>query len=189
MNGTPVDIYGRILPMVSRRNPPACLILKLTALLSGNKMNNDELFTEADRLHDIGEYEKAFELFVKAAENGDAASMARIACMYTSGEGVELDYDKAIEWEMKAIEAGYTTAMLNIGITYRMKGDLRQSKHWFEKSLAAGDGAASLQLAKLYIVSDKETERVRGYLQQAIDSDNMIESDVEEARALLAELD
>jgi TPR repeat protein len=40
--------------------------------------------------------------------------------------------------------------MVNLGITYRLKGDIRKSKAWFEKAIETGDGSAALELAKLY---------------------------------------
>ena len=39
-------------------------------------------------------------------------------------------------------------------ITYRTIGDLVKAKHWFEKSLDAGDVEASLYLVKIYMVGE-----------------------------------
>ncbi len=148
-------------------------------------MNSDQLFTKANKLHEESFYKEAFSLFLKGAELGDTSCMNRVACMYSSGEGVKLDYDNALKWELKAIELGDLTAMTNAAITYRIKGELVKSKEWFEKSLFNGDGAAALQLAKLYMVSDKESENVKKYLNIAISHENMTESCIEESRELL----
>lgn len=150
-------------------------------------MNNDELFQKAHELYEDGDYSSAFDLFLKAAENGDTGSMLRIATMYTCGEGVDCSYDKAEEWELKAIECGDITGMVNLGITYRMKGDIRKSKEWFQKALKAGDGSAALELAKLFMVSEKETETIIQYLNQAISSESICESEIEEAEKLLSD--
>ncbi|MCX4030520.1 sel1 repeat family protein [Endozoicomonas sp. SM1973] len=150
-------------------------------------MDNDTLFQKADELHEKGDFKSAFHMFLKAAENGDSSCMLRVALMYSCGEGVECDYDKAEEWELKAVDCGDISGMKNLGITYRIKGDIRKSKEWFEKALKAGDGSAALELAKLYMVSEKETKTVMKYLQIAISSKNMCESDIEEAEDLLSQ--
>lgn len=146
------------------------------------------LFNRADELHDKGEFISAFKLFSEAAESGDTASMLRMASMYTCGEGVQCDYAKAEQLELKAIEAGDITGLVNLGITYRIKGDIRNSKKWFLKAIDAGDGSGALELAKLYLVSDNEIETTRKYLELAISNPSMCEADIEEAKFLLAEL-
>ncbi|WP_339133399.1 MAG: tetratricopeptide repeat protein [Candidatus Electrothrix sp. GW3-4] len=151
-------------------------------------MNCDDLFIEADKAYDEGDYVKAFELFNKAARMGDDSSMSRIALMYYSGDGVDVDIETSIEWDKKAVEAGSFTSLLNLAVTYRALGDIKKAKYWFEKSLAAGNGEAALQLAKLYMVSDKEVETVRKYLRIAIEHDNMYEESVDEAKLLLVTL-
>ncbi len=151
-------------------------------------MDNDEVFCRADKLYEQGDFAEAFSLFSLAAENGDAPSMTRIASMYTCGEGVDCDYDKAIKWELKAIDGGEISAVVNVGISYRIKGQISEAKRWFLEALKAGDGSAALELAKLFMVSDKESEAVKRYLQLAVESTNMCEADIEEAKQLLIEM-
>ncbi|NOQ77091.1 MAG: sel1 repeat family protein [Methylococcaceae bacterium] len=152
-------------------------------------MDNNELFIKGDKLYEEKKLSESFAVFMSAAENGDVSSMTRIASMYTCGEGVDCDYDKAIKWDLKAIELGEISSMVNIGISYRIKGEIKQSKYWFEKAIEAGDGSGAIQLAKLYMVSDKETKRVKEYLNYAIASENMCEADIEEAKQYLSEIE
>lgn len=150
------------------------------------KMDTDELIEKACELYEEGDFTSAFNLFLAGANHGDPSCMLWVASMYTCGEGIECDYSKAEEWELRAVECGDISGMINLGITYRMKGNIRKSKEWFEKALEAGDGSAALELAKLYMVSAKETETVLQYLNQAISSGCMCESEIEEANTLLA---
>lgn len=150
-------------------------------------MSINDIYILADKAFEEGNYSEAFKLFTQCAKNGDTASMGRIATMYTCGEGVECDYDKAIEWELKAIDNGNTSMLLNIGITYRIKGDIRKAKYWFEKSLESGDAEAALQLAKLYMVSDNEEEKIKNYLEIVINDGNSIEISRDEAKEILKE--
>lgn len=151
-------------------------------------MNADELFLKGDELYEKGDFVGAFSAFMQAANKGCTSSMTRVASMYTCDEGINCDYDKAIEWELKAIEGGEITALVNLGISYRIKGDIRRAKYWFERAIESEDGSGALELAKLYMVSPKEQERTIEYLNLAITSSNMCEADIEEAQELLSEL-
>lgn len=151
--------------------------------------SDDLHFQRGDALEEQGCLEQAFEEFSLGANAGDAACMTGLALLYTLGKGIDCcDLDKAIEWEMKALEAGGRLAQFNLGITYRMKGDLLEARACFEKALSAGDNSAALQLAKLYIVSPRETEVVRAYLGVVLADESLCDSDREEARTLLARI-
>ena len=50
------------------------------------------------------DYDKAFDLFNKAANQGYGLAMANIGRCYQFGYGVECDMQKAIEWYEKALE-------------------------------------------------------------------------------------
>jgi len=143
------------------------------------------MFEAGFSAYEKGYFRKAFKLFKEGAENGDVDCMIKLAIMYTCGEGVRCDYDSAIEWERRAVDSGSASAVINLGISFRIKGDLKQARNWFEKALDDGDGEAALHLAKLYMVSDKETEKVKEYLAIAVSSERICEYSVEEARTLL----
>jgi TPR repeat protein len=148
--------------------------------------NAKSIFEAGSSAYEKGHFRKAFKLFKEGAENGDADCMIKLAIMYTCGEGVCCDYDDAIKWERRAVDAGCIYAMINLGISYRIKGDLVLARSWFEKALDNGDGEAALHLAKLYMVSDKEVERIKKYLIIAMNNEQTCEYSVEEARTLLA---
>ncbi len=151
-------------------------------------MDNDELFSQADKQYELGHLDAAFELFLKAAKQGDSSAMSRLACLYSDGEGVSQDYEKSIEWDLKAINLGEDLSMLNLAITYRIVGNISKAKYWFEKSLAAGNGEAALALAKLYMVSDKEQESIKHYLSIAVNHMSICEESCQEANELLVNL-
>jgi TPR repeat protein len=149
---------------------------------------NEGRFARACRLYDEGHYKLAFEEFLALAEHGDTSAMTRIALMYDAGEGVSRDVEESIKWDMKAAELGDVTGLINLGISYRNRGDVRRARKWLEEALQAGDGEAALELAKMYLVSDLETDRVRAYLGIVLQSDSICESSRDEAEQLLEEL-
>jgi uncharacterized protein len=150
-------------------------------------MDRDQ-FARASNLYDEGRYEEAFQQFLSLANQGDIDSMTRVASMYGDGRGVSYSFQESINWDMKAAEAGDEVAMFNLGISYRNKGDTRNAKRWFEKALAAGDGDAALELAKMFLISELEIDRVRGYLREALADPCICEASREEAKRLLQEL-
>ncbi|MFT4926752.1 MAG: TPR repeat protein [Phenylobacterium sp.] len=151
-------------------------------------MTDDEIFIAADNAYDNGDFTKALLLFTQLAERSDYAAMSRLASMYTCGEGVACDYQEAIRWEIKALGSGQTSSLINIGITYRMLGDIKVAKEYFEQAVLKGDGEAALQLAKLYMVSDKEIQTTKRYLNIALQSDNLCEESIDEAKSIMAEM-
>ena len=89
-----------------------------------------------------GQFEKAFELYHQAAEQGDAKAQYNLGTMYTDGQGVKKDYVKAAEWYQKSAEQGYAEAQFNLAVAYR-KGqgvtkDKAIAKQWFGKSCDSG---------------------------------------------------
>ncbi|THB68137.1 MAG: sel1 repeat family protein [Gammaproteobacteria bacterium] len=147
-----------------------------------------DFFTEGDQLFEQQNLTEAFSAFLKGALNGDTSCMTRVASMYSCGEGVSCDYDEAIKWELKAAELGDLCAMLNLGISYRIKGDILNAKKWFISSFEAGDGSGAIELAKLYLVSDKEKDTVKYYLDQALKSNTLCESEIEEVNQLFGKI-
>lgn len=149
---------------------------------------NDQ-FLSADAAYERGDFKEAFDGFLELAEGGDLGGMGRVACMYDDGEGTSRDRDKSLEWDLRAAALGSTTSMFNLGITYRNSGNAREARRWFEALHAAGDGDASLELAKMYMISDLEGERIRAYLVAAVQSSNVCEASREEAQQLLDDSD
>ena len=154
------------------------------------EQDSKAIWLEAEKAFDSKNYVLAFSLYKKSADLGNVASMNTLGMMYGGGYLQPVDNFKSLEWHMKAFEKdGSCISCFNIGITYRHLGEIAKSKEWFLKALEKGDDDAALELAKLYMVSEKEVETVRHYLNQAINSDSVCESTVEEATALLAALD
>lgn len=151
-------------------------------------MVNINSFDLASKIYDDGNYDEAFKMFLSLANTGDIDSMLRVALMYSIGEGCEYDIEKSKYWDMKAASQGSVSALFNLGITFRNNGDVREAKKWFQKALNGGEGEAALQLAKMYLISDLEIERVKSYLLQALQVGNLCESSEEEVQLLLKEL-
>ncbi len=109
--------------------------------------------------------------------------------MYGDGKGVEYDFDKSVEWDLRAWELGNESSLHNLGVTYRTHGAAREARKYFERAIAAGDGDALLELAKLLDVSDFETANVLRLLRLVNESDSVTEDSREEASSLITEIE
>jgi uncharacterized protein len=145
-------------------------------------------FEEACKLQEQKKFKLAHDAYEILCEMGDASACTNLATMYSHGEGVELNFDKAIALELKAINLGSKTALSNLAITYRMKGDCREARLWFEKAIEAGEGDALLDLARLLDASDYERGRVKELLSAALTHEQITENSRELAEQMLEKI-
>ena len=100
--------------------------IRIAALKSGDKSQGNS----AEELYQLGQeyysgketgepnYAKAFELFSRASEKGNADAMYYLGNMYRCGNGVAVDYYCAMEWYQKAADKGNIQSMYEIGDMY-----------------------------------------------------------------------
>lgn len=102
-------------------------------------------------------YQKAFELFLKAAEQGYTFAQYNLAIAYETGQGVSENYKAAAEWYLKAAGAGEgdVDAMFRLGQLYfRGSKDLEQNYgeacSWFILAAEQGHVKAKYALGLMY---------------------------------------
>jgi hypothetical protein len=103
------------------------------------------------------DWDRGFELHMKAAKLGMPQAMYNTATHYFSGRGVEQDMAQAAHWFKLAAEAGFPKAMINLG-NMLLEGfafpstagqnPVVEARSWFERAVAAGDDAGNNGLAK-----------------------------------------
>lgn len=71
---------------------------------------------KADDLRIQGKFEKAFELYQKAANSGDAYAEWRLANAYNYGDGVDFNHDEYIKWLKKAAKDGSEEAQYDLAV-------------------------------------------------------------------------
>ena len=104
------------------------------------------LDAQGDWYYNNGEYEKALEAHLQAAEVGSKQFYNRIGYMYDLGQGTEVDSDKAEHYYLLAAEQGDVYAQYNLGTMYAqnpLKADPDKAESWY--LLAAGQGHAGAQ--------------------------------------------
>lgn len=102
----------------------------------------------------LQDYEKAKELYEKAANLGNAGAMNNLGTMYYLGQGVSQDYSKAKEWFEQLANLEVADAMNNLGCMYESgKGvsqDYEKAKELYEKAANLGSAFAMLNLGIMY---------------------------------------
>ena len=92
-----------------------CLLF-LTCLLLSFPAAAD--FESGRKAYVNGEYDKAFQEWQKAADEGDLAAQRNLGHLYRWGKGVPQDLTQAAFWYYTAAKGGSDTAQYNLGIMY-----------------------------------------------------------------------
>jgi hypothetical protein len=101
------------------------------------------------------DYRKAYELHLKAAQDGDPNGYANIGNMYLSGLFVNKDIDKALEYFNKAADLGNYSGLTNLAIMYQTGNgvplDGNKAVSYYERARKIDHtGAADYNLGVLY---------------------------------------
>lgn len=103
-----------------------------------------------------------------------------------SEQGLPVSTDLNHNHTQNPLNTDELSAMVNNGISQKLKGKTKQAEIWFHKALQAGAGRGALELAKLHLVINNNPEKVKKYLKIALKAPNMREADLEEAKYLLS---
>ena len=114
----------------------------------------EQIFLQANAAKDAEEYEKAFELYRKAANLGNAEACFELSSCYRNGIGVEEDISKGVELLKLAAQKDSVAALLTLGMWHdggfepcNIPDDKAKSKKYLERVLLldfASDGAKEL---------------------------------------------
>jgi len=102
----------------------------------------------------LKDWEKAFPLFEKAAEQGHMGAQYALGEYYEYGYGGSPNGKKAALWYRKAAEQGHADAQNNLGSLY-YNGDIvsknrTKAKYWHSKAAKQGNAMASRNLNHTY---------------------------------------
>ncbi|QOW51457.1 MULTISPECIES: tetratricopeptide repeat protein [unclassified Acinetobacter] len=124
--------------------------------LSAKKNNPEALFNlgvyyTSDKI----DYEKAFNLFLKASSLGHIKAKTNLATMYFLGLGVNKNYKEGRKLINDAANNGDSLAKLNIGLYYfegkfGFEKNYELSRKWLEESCSMKEEKACMSLKKLF---------------------------------------
>jgi len=155
-----------------------------------SSIENEALFARANSEWEAGKRKSAFKLFLQAANAGHASAKNSVGYFLDHGIGTRKSSAQAVIWYRRAARSGDLSALANMAISYRDRGDLRQAKAWFEKAIEAGDSGSAIDLAKLLLMSNKKINRDKAiqHLRAAVTSKYISQEDAREGRQILKKL-
>jgi len=109
-----------------------------------------DMLLKRGRKHD---YEEAFSISLKYAEEGNSAAAGRLARLYRDGKGIEKNIDKAIEWMGVAADSNIGWAHLeHIDLLLRRgsEADYNEAASRCTPLAEIGNAGAAGRLARLY---------------------------------------
>ena len=116
---------------------------------SSSSPSAQELVSQGIKASKAEDFDKAFELFEKAAEMGNTDAMFCLGTMHKQGE----NYEEAAYWFGEAAKEGDVTSLLEFGKLYRdglgVDQDFETAEQMLTLALENGDTEAEAELAKL----------------------------------------
>ncbi len=101
------------------------------------------------------DYDKAFEMNVRAANEGAISAAHELGKAYRDGKGVEQDYEQAFKWIKVAADWGFDWAQYNLGKLYRdglgVPRDDEKAVELFRKVYDEQNAFGNLQLGRMYL--------------------------------------
>ncbi len=97
---------------------------------------------------------KALELYLNSAKDGDAKAQYSLGVMYANGTGVLKNDKEAEKWHQKAANQGNALAEFNLGVMYDngtgVLEDDKQAVKWYQKAADQGYADAQYNLGVMY---------------------------------------
>ena len=142
-----------------------------------------EKFNSAVQYYEQRNYQAAFPIFKKLAEQEHAGAQYNLGKMYQIGRGVTVDNQQAIKWIQKAAEQGYADAQFTLGSMYEFGGsginqDEHQAAKWYQKAAEQGHTGAQYSLALMYKYNKDYQQAVKWFQKAAEQGDAMAQSNL-----------
>ena len=98
--------------------------------------------------------DKAFALFERAANLGNAEAQCCVGCCYKNGYGTLTDYSKAGMWYNKSAKNGCTRALRHIAMCYEdglgVEKNMEKAIKWYKDAIHQGDKTSMVIMGKIY---------------------------------------
>lgn len=126
----------------------------------GSSKPKGNLFSLGEAAHNSGDFDKALNYYLKAADSSDSNAMFRLGQIYLESFGyhdynVSYNSDLGTEWMKRAGNAGSIEAMKYLADVYAfgfrdIDSDFTEAVYWFKKAVAYGDDDALDKLTDYY---------------------------------------
>ena len=149
----------------SEISPPQNKLFDFKETDKSETETSEELISRGFYYYEKSNYTKAFELWLRAADDlSSARAMCLVGNCYALGKGVDYDISNAFAWHEKAAEQGDIDALYLMGDYYRwgeekqdniVKKNHNKARDYFKKAATGGHAQAAKCLGFMYMVPDK----------------------------------
>jgi hypothetical protein len=152
--GSEFDSQGSVFGVPFERIDPKVAIPACSEALAKNP-DSPRLNFELGRAYSAsGEFSKARDLFLKAAEANFALAEVDLGSFSSNGLGAPRDYVEAVKWDRLAADQGLAPAQSNLGMMYLgghgVPQDFAEAAKWLRAAAWQGFAPAQYSLAALY---------------------------------------
>lgn len=100
------------------------------------------------------DHKKAFKLFQKAAQLGNANAQCCVGCCFKCGYGTQVDYTEAREWYDRSSKNGCARALRHIAILYEeglgVNKNINEAIKWYQKAIDKDDKVSLVRMGRIY---------------------------------------
>lgn len=144
-------------------------IFKLSILLAFTiTLNcNASSFEDGLEANDSGDFERAFAIWMPAAEDGDPKSQFAVGTLLRKGVGVEKDLSESAKWMLASAKSDYVEAMQVAGSGY-LNGsngftkDIDESIYWYHRAALLGSEYDKFFYAGLFYLPEMRHKDPKG---------------------------
>ena len=112
-------------------------------------------YDDALQAANVGDYKKAYQLWLVDAEKGSAVAQRNIGLMYDEGLGVPQNGKKAVKWYRMAAEQGEKRAQYYLGTMFEegrgVPLDYKDAVKWYRLAAGQGHVKAQYRLGLMYL--------------------------------------
>ena len=128
----------------------------------------DEIWQQARKAEQVGDYPGMVKLLLPLAEEGDIAAQYMVGLMHETGQSGQRDLVIAAKWYRKAADQGFARAQYYLGdLYYRGKGDMQnygEAMKWYRRAADQGTAMAQHMLGIMYVKGQgTEQDYVQAY--------------------------
>ena len=114
-----------------------CAIISSFLFLSFSLKAADAI-SQAKKATRLGQYNKAFEIFLSAAQKGNIPAQYHVGTLYLTGRGIKKDISAGVKWIQHAANDGYPRAQYYLGTLYNsgehVKVNVKLGQKWLGKA-------------------------------------------------------
>ena len=127
------------------------------------------------------DFNKAFELMLKAADFGEASAYLELGHYYTMGTGVDQNYKEAFHWYKKSADKGLYLGQYYLALSYQrglgVKEDFNKALKYFKLAAAQYDISAMISIGRIYEIGlgvDINLDKALDWYEKALSTDKNI---------------